>query len=246
MFDQLKPGHVLRFGVCPSTINAPPGPTDPKGEFLWTGTPSVGAVTALSHPSGPIGKIAAEVALGARPGSSNARSASYSAVGRAVTASDRRIGSVNADFVGYLDGRSQYVETTQTVLSSEFSGCLMVVYKIGGQRRVAHVPTSHSVSLDCKQAFLDTIKGKGATLEGWFRPFVSDRDSARKASAFTAFSKYFRNQIDNLPTFGVVTSTGQCYAFDAFKPTGIPGSDWVVTYAGAMTMKKDWTVSYGA
>ena len=115
------------------------------------------------------------------------------------------------------------------MFSKDFSGCLMVVYSIGGQRHVAHAAASNVATMNCKQPFLTTIQGLHAVLGGWFRPFVSALHSGRKANAFVVIGKYVGNNINNLTTFGVVTAAGLAYSIDAFKPSGIPGNDWVVT-----------------
>lgn len=247
MFNLMKPGHILRFGTCPSTIISPLGVlnsmlNDNTLETLWNANSNLGLVQCLSHPSGNIGAIAADVATHLRttPGSIS-RSASYSGPGRLFTSSNRVVGQLNCDFVGYVDGRSNYIQSAQTVFSKDFSGCLMVEYTVGGQRRVAHAAASQVPSMNCKQPFLTTLQGMGAVLtHGWFRPFVSAMDSARKANAFGVIGKYIQHQINNLVTFGVVTATGQPYSIDAFKPHGIPGNDWVVTSVSQHAMSQSW------
>jgi hypothetical protein len=246
MFNLIKPGHVLRFGTCPSTINSPAAtPTifNNNGlETLWPATSNLGVVQCLSHPSGNIGAIAADVATALRttPGSIQ-RSTSYSGVGRLFTNSDRPVGQMNCDFVGYVDGRSNYIPSARTVFSKDFSGCLMVEYTVGGQRRVAHVAASHVPEMNCKQAFLTTLQGMGAVLtHGWFRPFDNVADGARKVTAFAVIGRYIQRQINNLVTFGVVTATGQAYSIDAFKPYGISGNDWVVTAISPKVMSQSW------
>lgn len=247
MFSLMKPGHVLRFSTCPSTIISPHGvnnadANDNKLETLWTVTSSLGPVQCLSHPSGNIGKIAADVATNFRTTPGNVlRSASYSGRGRRITNSNRVVGQLTCDFVGYIDGRSNYIQSAQTVFSKDFSGCLMVEYTVGGLRRVAHAAASHVPNMDCKQAFLTTLQGMGAVLtHGWFKPFVGATDSGRKANAFGVVGKYIQYQIDNLVTFGVVTAAGQPYSIDAFKPHGIPGNDWVVTEVIPKAMSNSW------
>lgn len=247
MFDHVKPGHVLRFGTCPSTIVSPPGATasdnnDNTKATLWPAASDLGVVRCLSHPSGNLGSIGADVAthLRATPGS-KARTASYSPVGRFLTESNRVVGSLSCDFVGYVDGQSNYIRSTETVFSKDFSGCLMVVYTLDGQRHVAHAAASIVPKMDCKQAFLTTLRGMGAVLNGWFRPFVSNSDSARKAAAFQVIGKYVGHNINYLTTFGVVTNTGQAYSVDAFKPAGVGGNDWVVTNVSPKVMSQSWT-----
>lgn len=247
MFSLMKPGHVLRFGTCPSTIISPPGApnsarNDNTLETLWTATSNLGAVQCLSHPSGALGPIAAEVVTHLRttPGSLS-RSASYSKVGQFLTSSDRAIGQVNCDFVGYVDGCSNYIQSNQTVFSKDFSGCLMVEYTVGGNRRVAHAAASQVAKMNCKQAFLTTLQGMNALLtHGWFRPYVDATDGARKVNAYNVVKKYIQNNVNNLVTFGVVTASGDAYSIDAFKPSGIPGNSWVVTYVGSKNMSQSW------
>lgn len=246
MFNLIKPGHVLRFGTCPSTIISPQGAANPTTNnntlaTLWPTTSNLGLVQCLSQPSGAIGPIAAAVATQLRttPGSVG-RSTSYSAAGRLLTASNRPIGQVTCDFVGYVDGQSNYILSAQTVFSKDFSGCLMVAYTIGGNRHVAHAAASAVPPMNCKQAFLTTIQGLGANLTGWFRPFVSATDSGRKANAFGTIGQYIGNNINNLTTFGVITAAGLAYSIDAFKPTGINGNDWVVTDVSAKVLSQSW------
>lgn len=245
MFNLIKPGHVLRFGTCPSTIISPHGAVNAMNNdntlaTPWPTTSHLGLVQCISHPSGNIGAIAAAVATNLRTTASKSRNASYSAVGRFVTESNRVLGSENCDFVGYVDGQSNYIQSARTVFSKDFSGCLMVAYTIAGQRYVAHAAASQVPSMDCKQAFLTTIRGMNATLIGWFRPFVSSLDSNRKAQAFGVAGQYMQQQINNLTTFGVLTQNGQAYAIDAFKPHNIVGNDWVVTDIRAKNMDQSW------
>lgn len=246
MFNLIKPGHILRFGTCPSTIVSPQGATNPTTNDntqvnLWPTISNLGLVQCLSHPAGNIGAIAAEVATRLRttPGSPS-RSASYSKVGRMVTSSNRPVGQEQCDFVGYVDGQTNYVASQRTVFSKDFSGCLMAVYTIAGQRRIAHAAASQVASMNCKQAFLTRIQGQHAALGGWFRPFVSATDSARKANAFGVIGQFVGHDINKLTTFGVVTQAGSAYSIDAFKPTGIGGNDWVVTYIGAHVLSQGW------
>lgn len=246
MYNLIKPGHVLRFGTCPSTIVSPagaPNPTTNNNTLAtpWPTTSNLGLVQCLSHPSGNIGPIAADVATRLRttPGST-ARTVSYSAPGRLFTASNRAVGSQQCHFVGYVDGQSNYIPSVQTVFSKDFSGCLMVVYTIAGQRYVAHAAASAVPPMNCKQAFLTTIQGQHAVLNGWFRPFVSALHSARKANAFGVIGQYVGHQINNLTTFGVITDTGLAYSIDAFKPNGVVGNDWVVTDVTAHALSQSW------
>jgi len=212
MFDLMKPGHILRFGTCPSTIISPPALAsenrDNTLETAWPTTSNLGLVQCFSHPSGNIGNIAADVAKRLRTTMSIQRSLSYSALGRAAsTTSNRVVGSLQCDFVGYVDGQSNYIRSDRTVFSKDFSGCLMVVYTFAGQRRVAHAASSGVATMDCKQAFLNTLQRMGATLNGWFRPYVDARYFGRKSHAFGVFGKYISNDINELTTFGVVTNT---------------------------------------
>jgi hypothetical protein len=245
MFNQIKPGHVLRFATCPSTIASPMGTNpennDNSAETAWPNTNTLGQVTLISHPSGALGEMAAAVALGVRPGSSVSRSASYSAVGRMVTPSDRPLGQETCDFVGYTDGKSYYINSARTVFSKDFSGCLMVAYTQAGQRRVAHSAASAVAQMDCKQAFLNTIQGNGAVLHGWFRPFRDALDSARRLGAYQAFAGYMGNNPYAITTFGVITAANQAWAIDAFKPQGITGS-WVVTHVAQPALSNAWIV----
>lgn len=249
MFNLIKPGHILRFGTDPGTIASPKGATNPTNNnntlaTAWPNTSHLGQVQVQSHPSGPLGAIAADVATHVRttPGSKS-RTASYSAVGRAVTASNRPIGSETCDFVGYVDGQSNYINSARTVFSKDFSGCLMVLYTMGGQRRVAHAAASAVPTMDCKQAFLNTIRAGHAVLGGWFRPYVDAVDFNRKATAFAVISKYVGGNINRLTTFGVVTAAGQAWSIDAFQPSTVPHQGaWVITDVRAQPMSQSWQV----
>jgi hypothetical protein len=246
MFNLMKPGHVLRFGTCPSTIVSPQGvvahhENDNTLATPWPATSNLGLVQCVSHPSGNLGAIAANVATHLRTtAGSKARTASYSAPGQLLTSSNRPIGQDTCDFVGYVDGQSNFIQSTRTVFSKDFSGCLMVVYTVNGQRHVAHAAASAVPAMDCKQGFLTTIQGQHAILIGWFRPFVSALDSARKANAFGVVGQYVGNNINYLTTFGVITAAGLAYSVDAFKPTAAHGNDWVVTYVGAQILSQSW------
>jgi hypothetical protein len=253
MFDKMKPGHILRFeDTCPSTIHSPgAGNAASNNNTLataWTTTSNLGLVKCLSHPSGDIAAIAAVVAtrLRTKPDSiaqKASRAASYSAPGRVVTPSDRAVGQgLNCDFVGYVEGQSNYIQSALTVFSKDFSGCLMVAYTVGRQRCVAHVAASQNAKKDCKQAFLTARENEGAALIGWFRPYVDATDFDRKKKAFSVIGKYVGNNINKLTTFGVVTQGGEAYSVDAFKPTGIGGNDWVVTDVSKKEMSQSWSV----
>ncbi|MCU0906038.1 MAG: hypothetical protein MUF73_01025 [Rhodobacteraceae bacterium] len=245
MFNQIKPGHVLRFATCPSTIASPMG-TNPENndntaETPWPNTSTLGQVTLISHPSGAVGAIAADVALRGRAGASTSRSVSYSPVGRMVTPADRPLGQETCDFVGYTDGKSYYINSARTVFSKDFSGCLMVAYTQGAHRRVAHSAASAVPLMDCKQAFLTTIQGNGAVLHGWFRPFRDAVDGARRFAAYQTFAGHMGNNPYAITTFGVITAAGQAWAIDAFKPHGITGS-WVVTHVAQTALSNAWIV----
>jgi hypothetical protein len=194
MLNLIKPGHVLRFGTDPGTIISPPATNEGNDNTLetpWPRTSDLGAMQCLSHPSGALGGVAAQVVNGLRttPGSKS-RSLSYSAVGRAFGSSNRLIGVENCSFVGYVDGQTNYIESNATVFSKDFSGCLMVAYLVGGRRRVAHAAASSVPAMDCKRAFLKTIRDNGATLIGWFQPFIGNRDNDHKIDAYQAVKSH--------------------------------------------------------
>lgn len=247
MYHLIKPGHVLRFATCPSSIVSPPGVpnpmhNDPGLVTPWPAVNTLGQVSVVSHPSGTLGEVAAEVATAQRPGVSLSRAASYSGIGRATTAQDRPIGQDAADFVGYCDGRSYTIASNQTVFSKDFSGCVMAAYSIGGQRRVAHAAASQVATMDCKQAFLTTIQGQGAVLHGWFRPFRDNVDGARRMAAFQRHGVRMGGNPYAITTFGVITAANQGWAIDAFKPTGIAGTSWVVTHIAQKPLSTSWIV----
>lgn len=174
-----------------------------------------------------------------------------------MSTSDRAVGSESCDFVGYVDGQSNYIKSASTVFSKDFSGCLMVVYTIGGQRHVAHAAASAVPTMDCKQAFLNTIRAQRATLGGWFKPYVAERDDNRKVNTFGVISPYVNSKINALTTFGVITRAGQAYSIDAFQPTKtgtlpknvvgqvpvtmVGKGAWVVTAIIPRTMSPLWT-----
>jgi hypothetical protein len=243
IFNLIKTGHVLRFGTCPSSIVSPPGANsgnDNTQVTLWPNASNLGLVQCISHPSGALSAIAADVATHLRAAGSVSQSASYSALGRAVTASDRPIGQVNSDFVGYTDGKSFYINSTNAVMSKDFSGCLFASYSVGGQRRVAHVAASQVAHMNCKQGFLTTIQGQGAILHGWFRPFVDANDGARRFAAFQRITRYVNGNPYAITTFGAFTAGNQAYSIDAFKPAGIPGNNWVVTHVAAHPLSQSF------
>lgn len=248
MFNQIKPGHVLRFGTDPGTIISPQAVAGAGNnnalETHWPTTSNLGLVQVLSHPSGPIGPIAADVAKRLRAGFSPSRLASYSARGLAVTAADRAVGSQTCDFVGYTDGKAHYINSANTVFSKDFSGCTMVVYTQGGVRRVAHAAASLVPAMNCKQAFMTTIQGNGAILIGWFKPYTQAADFPRKATAFGVITGYVGGNINRLTTFGVVTDANVAYSLDAFKPAGagFGANDWVVTYIAPCPLNVVWAV----
>jgi len=247
MFNQIKPGHVLRFTTDPAGIISPPAVNagnDNTLETLWPTTSNLGNVQVLSHPSGPIGAVAADVATRLRTGFSLSRQTSYSGLGRAVTQTNRIVGAQNCDFVGYTDGKAHYINSTNAVFSKDFSGCTMVVYTQGGVRRVAHAAASLVPAMNCKQAFMRTIQGNNAVLVGWFKPFTDVTDGARKANAFAVITRYIGGNINRLTTFGIVTAANVAYTLDAFKPVGAGygANDWVVTYIAQSTMSTSWAV----
>jgi hypothetical protein len=263
MFNLIEPGHVLRFATDPRAIISPEANDKPDNtlETLWPTTSNLGNVQVISHPSGSVGDVAAEVAKNLRGASNNSRSLSYSAAGRAFTPSNRVVGSTICDFVGYTDGKSNYIATSNAAFSKDFSGCLFVCYSIKGQRRVAHAASSDVLAYDCKQAFLNTIRAKHAVLHGWFRPFQVAADLGTKINEYAHISNYVNNNINNLTTFGVITAAGIPYSINAFKPyhmgpmVGGPmlgklrqpgaimkGNDWVVTSVSAKQMSQNWNV----
>lgn len=247
MFNQIIPGHVLRFGTDPGGIISP-NAVEVRGgnalETLWPTTSNLGLVQVLSHPSGPIGPIAADVAKRLRGGLSPLRLAIYSALGLTKTPIERVVGAQNCDFVGYTDGKAHYINSANTVFSKDFSGCTMVVYTQGGVRRVAHVAASTVPAMNCKQAFMTTIKGNGAILIGWFKPYTQAEDYTRKANAFMVITGYVGGNINRLTTFGVVTDSNVAYSLDAFKPVGASfgTNDWVVTYIAQRPLDGGWVV----
>lgn len=248
MFNQIKPGHVLRFGTDPGGIVSPPANNvnnDNTLETLWSNTSNLGNVRVLSHPDGPIGAIAADVATRLRPGFRLSRQVSYSGLGRAATRANRQVGIQNCDFVGYTDGKAHYINSVGTVFSKDFSGCTMVVYTTrDGERRVAHAAASAVPELNCKHAFMTTIERNGAVLIGWFKPFTDATDGVRKANAFGVITNYIGGNINRLTTFGVVTVANDAYTIDAFKPAGVGygANDWVVTHIARCGLNQGWDV----
>src|SRR5687768_18153782 len=63
-----------------------------------------------------------------------------------------RTSAVMVHHVPYAPGGINYAETSGPVLSGIFTGCVMSIYHIGGQRRVGHVHTGEDAGagLDCK------------------------------------------------------------------------------------------------
>jgi hypothetical protein len=251
MFDLIKPGYVLRFGVSPSTIHSPPGGDSGNNDnTLITPWPNdrkhLGVVRCLSHVTGALEPICAIVATSLRTeGSPRKRAISYSAFGskvREITGRQNvQIGQVAADFVGYVDGKSMSLASEAIVFSKDFSGCLMAVYQLNGHRYVAHVAASLDKKMDCKQAFLDTLRHQGATLVGWFQPYHGEDDLNRKLAAFAVITGYVGGAIDKFVTFGVVDGN-RGYTIDAFRPVGSDGMSWVVTYIAPKPMSQEWTV----
>src|ERR1043165_2164700 len=161
MLNLIKPGYVLRFGTCPSTVISP----------SWTGvahqtaqafpnTP-LGNVTCLWNPSGNINAISKDVFNNLA--SYTDRAASYFW----ASTQDVQIGAATADFVGYTDGYTNCIQSNNMVFSKDFSGCLMVSYDIAGVRHVAHAAANATPTMDCKQAFLTWLQGQHAALVGW-------------------------------------------------------------------------------
>jgi hypothetical protein len=245
MFDQIKPGHVLRFtGTDPGAI-APPAATtvgnDIRAETLWTAQSVLGRVDLISHPTGPLADMAAEVSKKLRGGISLTRLASYSDTGKEYLPQNRFIGATICDFVGYVDGRSNYIATDRAVISKDFSGCLMVTYVVNGERRVAHSAASQDPARDCKQAFLTTLRGMNAQQLSWFKPYTS-ADDAGFIQRFAVASPHVSGQPNRMTTFGVVTATGDAYAIEAFKPLAAVQNDWIVTAVRRPQIRSSWTV----
>jgi hypothetical protein len=244
MFEKIKPGHVLRFnGTDPGNI-VPPAATavgnDITAETLWTAQSALGRVDLLSHPTGPL-DMAAEVARKLRPGISLTRLASYSDIAREHSSQNRFIGAALCDFVGYVDGRSNYIATDRAVISKDFSGCLMVSYVVGGQRRVAHSAASQDPARDCKQAFLTTLRGLNAQQLIWFKPYTND-EAAGFIQRFAVARAHVNGNVNRMTTFGVVTPTGEAYAIEAFKPLAAVQNDWIVTAVRRPQIRTSWTV----
>lgn len=182
VFNQIKPGYVFEFGVCPSTIISPPALANKLDNTRIEPWPdhlrALGGVRCLSHPLGTSADAAAFVANNIRTGGdAGARARSYSPAGnlaRAVTfRRNVTIGNATADFVGYIEGQSNYVESQRTVFSKDFSGCLMVAFNRNGTRCVAHVAASLEPTSDCKHTFLHALSnhiGAHYDLIGWFQP----------------------------------------------------------------------------
>ncbi len=245
MYNNIRPGYVLRFnGTNPWTIHSPQGSggvgNDNTLITAWPNVSNLGLVECFSHPSGAIAAAAAAVAKGMRPGFSIGRAASYSAPGQFLTQSNRPIGAENCNFVGYVDGETNQIQSGATVFSKDFSGCLMIAYTHNGNRHVAHASASQVASMDCKQSSLDTLQNMGATLIGWFKPFVQAQDINSKLAGFNA-AKGYCEQIDHLTTFGIITSGNLAYSVDAFYPKKIGGNEWVVTAVRSKPMSQSWT-----
>jgi len=241
MFDLIKPGYVLRFGAAPA---------QPEGNLLtgnttihnWgIGRQDLNGIRCISH-SSSIGKICSAVANHFRQGGNvKSRSASYSYMGRrfrqVTFRQNHTIGQVNADFVGYCDGQTNFVNSTRTVLSKDFSGCLMVVYTDTNVRRVAHVASSGVPHMDCKHSFLDhLLHDNNSRLIGWFQPFVGARDNDRKVPTATwLINNNYVTDVNCIVTFGVITAANVAYTFDAFRPRNM-GNDWIVTHTAHKVM----------
>jgi hypothetical protein len=249
MLNLIKPGHVLRFGTCPSTIISPSwsGVAHKSAQQWPAGSQNLGNVSCISHPSGALAEICAHVATGLRTGGNAAtRAMSYSKVGNFVRQEitknqNVQVGASVADFVGYTDGYTNYIQSANMVFSKDFSGCLMVVYTINGARYVAHAAANANAAMDCKQAFLTHLQQQNAQLVGWFRPYSDAIDGAGKAASFQRVKDFIQQNINKLTTFGAVWGT-QAYSIEAFKPTGVGGNDWVVTNIVAKPMSQSWIV----
>lgn len=245
MFDKIKAGHVLRFnGTDPGDI-VPPAATavgnDITAETRWTAQSVLGRVDLVSHPTGPLADMAAEVAKKLRPGISLTRLVSYSDTAKEHTPQNRFLGAALCDFVGYVDGRSNYIATDRAVISKDFSGCLMVSYVVNGERRVAHSAASQDPARDCKQAFLTTLQGQNARQLSWFKPYTTD-EAAGFIQRFAVASPHVGGRPNRMTTFGVVTSTGDAYAIEAFKPLAAVQNDWIVTAVRRPQIRSSWTV----
>ena len=132
MLNLMKPGHILRFAVCPSTIPPPRGGPSAFNDNTRTdewpmARKSLGNASLLTHPSGMLAPICGDIATKLRGVNSFKRNMSYSKAGNTARAVTKRrnvqLGAVVADFVGYTDGRSNYVQSANMVFSKDFSGC---------------------------------------------------------------------------------------------------------------------------
>lgn len=84
---------------------------------------------------------------------------------------------------------SRTTPKARTVFSKDFCGCLMVVYSIGGQRRVALAACQCGSNDGLQAGFPGHHPAQGAVLGGWFKPFIDIRDGAHKFTTFAAISK---------------------------------------------------------
>ena len=119
----------------------------------------------------------------------------------------------------------------------------MVAYTYNGARYVAHAAANQTPAEDCKQAFLSHLQHIGATMHGWFRPFVAATDNAAKMSSMTKAQKYLNGNFYNFSTFGVITAGNQAYSITAFRPVSLNlgNNDWVVTNITPKTMTNSFT-----
>lgn len=146
----------------------------------------------------------------------------------------------SAAYLPYQDGRINCYEGNAAVLSGDFSGCLMALYRVSNQRRVAHVPTSNSIANDCVGEFRDLFS-ECSTLTGeakqqhskathrfvqYFKPFT---DAVDGAAQFTIIADLMKSGLisdpSSLSVFGLVSTPGDgCYAVWTVKPKVQPAS----------------------
>jgi len=142
-----------------------------------------------------------------------------------------------ASYVPYRDGRFHYHEGNEAVLSAEYSGCLMAVYRANNQRRVAHIPKSNVVLHDCIGEFRDYFAAH-STLTGeekgnhaktdyeflhYFQPFKKERDEDIQIDLISKLLKTgYISQLSKFSVFGLVTaldnSCGSIWAVKAKVP----------------------------
>ena len=212
--DDLKPGMTLFFDT------RLPGPSDPvePGEFLRAHDCS-GAI--IPTPPDDWEKLKQHTPQKSRADS--AVSCTFSTA-----------------YVPYQEGRIHYYEGNAAVLSADFSGCLMALYRVSNQRRVAHVPASNSIANDCVGEFRDLFADH-STLTGeakqehaqdthrfvqYFKPFT---DAVDGAAQFTIIADLMKSGLISHPpsfsVFGLVSTPGDgCYSIWTVKPKVQPGS----------------------